>query len=176
MVTATYIAVVQGLNAALATAGVTTFSFTHATNTVIGSKTYPNLISYLGYYLDSDSFKINSIVATELAKNGAWTVVKSPARPVPGIPADPAGDHYTSANGYHLSNTDLPVNDALDTNLKQSAETSTKSHSAALQGAATSAKYTIIDQVATVVMSAPDIAGNRTITSTVTININRPPA
>jgi len=168
MTSATYLATVNSINSALATAGITTLIFTHKTAFTVNAILYANLIDYLGYILESDSLKVNSIIATELAKLGAWSDVKSPARAVT-PPTPPADDHFVTLNGYYISNTDLSPTAVKEKQFNTDIETATKELSKVIQNKAKPAGYITTVSESSVFTNVESPAGTRTIISTVTV-------
>lgn len=165
------------LNSALATAGITTLTFVNVTATVISAKTYPNLIDYSGYILDSDSLKVNSIITGELAKFGPWTVIKSTARVV-ATPVDPSGDHYITLTGYYVNNTDLPQAEVQYAQFKLDVENIAKAVSNNIQGKARPIGYSIVSESSVVNIvddASPAPVGTKTVTTTVTVKIFKAP-
>ena len=168
MTSATYLATVNSINSALTTAGITTLVFTHKTAFTVNAVVYANLIDYLGYVLESDSLKVNSIIATELAKLGAWSDVKSPFRAT-GVPVDPPTDHYIPLSGYYISNTDLSPGAVKEKQLNTDIETATKELSKTIQNRAKLAGYITTVSESSVFTNVEAPAGTRTIISTVTV-------
>jgi hypothetical protein len=173
MTTATYLATATAINTALSTAGITTLTFSNVTAITINAVLYPNLLSYIGYYLESDTLKVHSIIATELAKTGEWSSVKSPNRIVT-PPSNPADDHYLTINGYHISNTDLSATTVADKQFKTDVEAATKLLSTTIQNKARPGGFVNItsETVAFTVVESP--TGTKTINASVVLVVVKP--
>lgn len=173
MTTATYLATATAINTALATAGITTLTFSNVAAITINSVLYPNLLSYIGYHLESDALKVQSIITAELAKTGQWSVVKSPNRVVT-PPSNPADDHYISMNGYYISNTDLPASAVADQQFKADVETATKLLSTTIQNKAKPGGFVNVtsETVTYTVVESP--AGTKTINASVVLVVVKP--
>jgi hypothetical protein len=172
MITATYLATATAINTALSTAGITTVTFSRQ-STTINAVLYDNLLSYIGYYLESDTLKLHSIIASELAKTGEWSTIKSPNRTV-APPVNPADDHYLTLNGYYISNTDLPASTVADNQFKTDVEAATKVLSTTIQSKARPGGFTSTtsEVVTFTVVESP--TGTKTINASVALVIVKP--
>lgn len=168
MTSATYLATVNSINSALITAGITTLVFTHKTAFTVNAILYANLIDYLGYILESDTLKVNSIITAEFAKLGEWSDIKSPARVIT-PPSPPVDDHFVILNGYYISNTDLSPGAIKEKQLNINIETATKALSVTIQNKAKLAGYITVVSESSIFTNIEAPVGTRTITSTVTV-------
>lgn len=168
----TYKAVANAINSSLTTAGITTVAISHKSNLTL-DKTYANVLDCLGYVLNSDLLKFNKIMTLELSKYGEWGIIKSPIRTVT-APVAPVDDHYISYSTYYVSNSDLPQDEVDLAKFKADVEEATKTLAGTIKNKSKIIGYKTVSDVATssIESNAPS-SGKKTITSTVTIIIEK---
>lgn len=163
----------MSINTALSTANITTLSFSGVTGVTLNAQLYPNLLSYIGYYLESDTLKVHSIINAELAKAGEWSSIKSPNRAVT-VPPNPTDDHYLTMNGYFINNSDLSPSQLADKTFKTDVETATKLLSTTIQNKAKASGFLNLssESVNYTVVESP--SGTQTINASVVLVMVKP--
>lgn len=163
----------SAINQALVTAGITTLTFTAKTNELVNAVTYPNILDFSGYHLQSATLTIQNIISKEMQKYGAFYIVKCPTRVIT-PPSNPPDDHYQITFGYYLNNNDLPPGQADEIKLNSSLQNIAQNNTDSIKNTIRPLKYSYVSGSSVYTLSSPDMSGNRTVTITSTAVINKP--